>query len=325
MIYIILLLLITSIYIIEGGDLYFAVLAAVVAVPVLSFVLLIINKRFAKVDTIETRDSFNVGDECYIEVSIANSSILPISRCEVDIFVDVYDRCERSREEFTVSVSLKPKSSTKIYLKKSFNRCIYAEYFVKSLQIYDILGYFSLTKRIKNKNCNFAVIPKLHEKFSDYDIIMQPNLCDSEFDGVREYRKGDRLKLIHHKISAKSEGLYSKKFLSDETADALVVFDLSTERITDEEFKKIIAEFVDCCNDLIECQSLFEIINIGYDSEPVLIRDFESFKKHLVNIIIDLNTKIYNEYKSQYNRSLYPLIFEICPREEALGPVYYAR
>jgi uncharacterized protein (DUF58 family) len=324
MIYIILLLLVTSIYIIEGGDLYFAVLSAVIAVPVLSFVLSIIARRFVKVDNIITHDSVNVGDECNIEINITNSSILPIFKAEVDIFVDLYDRCERSREEFTVTVSLKPFEKTKIYLKKDFNKCIYAEYFVKTLRIYDIFGYFSLKKRTQNKNCNFAVIPRFEEKTSNYDILRQPKPCDSEFDGVREYRKGDRLNLIHHKISAKSEDLYSKKFLSDENADALVVFDSGVGKISNEVFEKLLSEFARCCSDLLENQLLFEIINIGYDDEPILVKDNDNFKKHLVNMVIELNTKIYNEYKSQYNRSLYPMIIEICPREGTSETVFYA-
>jgi hypothetical protein len=325
MIYIILLLIITSIYIVEGSDLYFAVLSAIIAVPVLSFILLIIAKRFVKVSSIISNDSFNNGDECYIELIIANSSILPIAKCEVDIIADVYDRCTRSREEVTVTVSLKPKDSTKVYLKKSFNKCIYAEYFVKAIRIYDILGYFSLTKKIKEKNCNFAVIPKFEEKSSNYVLLRQPNPCNSEFDGVREYKAGDRLNLIHHKISAKSESLYSKKFLSDETVDALVIFDLGAGRISDKKFEKFLSEFVDCCSDLIESCLISEIINIGYDNKTVLIKDYEDFKNHLVNMVIDLNTKIYNEYKSQYNRGLYPLIFEICPCEEAVETVFYAK
>ncbi|MDR0943875.1 MAG: DUF58 domain-containing protein [Ruminococcus sp.] len=298
---------------IEGGELYFAILSAAAAIPVLSFVLLIIGRRFVKVGSVNTSDSFNVGDECYIELNIINTSILPIGICEVDIFADVYDRCERAREEFTVAISLKPLGSTKIYLKKSFDKCIYAEYFVKTIKIYDILGYFSLKKAI-SKSFSFAVIPKIQNIFSDYDIAELPTTGNEEFDGIREYRAGDRISLLHHKLSAKSDNLYSKNFSRNEAADALIVFNSRCSEI-----ENLLEELVDCSFDLITKHQKFEIINIGYDRVPVPVEGYEDYKKHLVKMVCDLNTKIYNEYNSEYDSGLYRVIIEIRPRDEAVS------
>jgi hypothetical protein len=344
MIYIILLLLIVSLYLLEGGDFYFAVLVAVVSVPILSLILLIISRRFIKVESVICSDNFYIDDECYIDVNIVNSSIIPISRCEVSILCNIYDKCSQTPEEFTVTTALKPKGASKIYLKNNFSKCIYAEYSAVSLKIYDIFGYFSFNKKTSkgiDNGCSFSIIPKINTdgdedstaKFNHNEPLLvkseyinrempeQSKLHSGEFDGVREYQVGDRMNQIHHKLSAKSDELYIRKYSSDDDPPLLVIFDSRDP----EQFESLLERLVCCCSDLIAKQRKFELINIGFDDAPTPVTGLEGLKKHLVNIVRDMNTKLYNEYKSEYDRSFYQMIIEVCASSDACETVTYAR
>jgi hypothetical protein len=139
---------------------------------------------------------------------------------------------------------------------------------------------------------------------------------EPEFDGVREYRAGDRLNLIHQKLSAKSEVIYSKNITFEKAVDALIILNRGDHKLTSDSFEKLVEEFNSKCCELLENHLSFDVINIGYDPIPTYVSNPDEYKKHLINIITDLNTKIYNEYISCYRSFIYPLIINVDPYEE---------
>jgi len=106
---------------------------------------------------------------------------------------------------------------------------------VKKVRIYDYLGLFYLTKRMK-KTANAMVLPEIHEipvKVGDrirnytgeteaFDEL-RPGFEPSETFGVREFRPGDKLPRVHWKLSAKVDDLMIREN-SRTAACAVILF-----------------------------------------------------------------------------------------------------
>lgn len=123
-----------------------------------------------------------------------------------------------------IDFSAMPIIKKKIVLKPCPEHCGIVEITVKRLIIRDFAGLFKFKKRPKLTFKEYILpnfipqdLPALLSKTNinlEEDLFSEEKSGDdpSEIFGIREYREGDRLRQIHHKLSAKRDKLISKEY-----------------------------------------------------------------------------------------------------------------
>jgi hypothetical protein len=223
----------------------------------------------------------------------------------------------------TVEMPLKPRETEQIKLHFSINDYSYMEITVKRIRLRDFLGIFKISKRI-SKSQGTSVIPSLPDEIEtkkkpdndnlkitlndfavasrDYNLSKIKSL-GYDFDGVREYRVGDKRSLLHHKLSAKSEIDYVKKMVKDDLPDLLLLLKLEMkENETGAEQKqinaRILEKFTDYGVNLLNADITFTGYLYGYSLNMVKIENYDEFIKLLINIVKLYSTEKYKEYNT---------------------------
>jgi len=122
---------------------------------------------------------------------------------------------------------------------------------IKMLQIYDLLGIFSITIRV-GKDFQVTVLPKPYKSaemyFDDKLLTENQNTQKStvsdgfDYTGVREYALGDSMKRIHWKLSAHSSEYMTKITETSRKSDVTVVIDF----VAASQDREILPSIYDC-------------------------------------------------------------------------------
>lgn len=237
MIILYILLFITSLlfYILYEGQISCIIFIFMCILPILLFIILKAAKRRIKVLITSDGRRHNVNEPIPVYVKISNSSVFPISICEITL-------------EFYVTSSSKPeklKINTPIFPMNTQEHTLYfysehfgtAECRIAKIKLFDILKIFRTKLKSKNIIQSFEpvlIIPdslKLSNDISDYselglesDIYSdeKPGDDPSEIFSVHEYHDGDRISKIHWKLTAKEDKLIVKDY-SLPLADSFII------------------------------------------------------------------------------------------------------
>ncbi len=129
------------------------------------------------------------------------------------------------------------KKEKTVYLPLSFDLCGKIQLTIQKIEVWDLLGIFSVQCPSKAKASIF-VIPGYSKPVKSWANELAAGVTESEessakgndfseISGIREYNAGDRMKDIHWKISAKKEKLMVKERVSMSDERLFVVIDLS--------------------------------------------------------------------------------------------------
>lgn len=197
---------------------------------------------------------------------------------------------------------------------------------VKKIKVYDYLGAFHLTRRMKGA-ANALVLPEINavplnigervrnfygetESFDE----LRPGFEPSETFGVREYRPGDKPSNVHWKLSAKVDDLMIREGVLPK-ACAVILF-LNMDR---KNYDSLLDKAVGMSFSLMDggCAHFVAWYSISRnDVIRTRVDDEESFYLFLVNYMQDCSPKatldLVDRYREKYRgeRGVYEFIFE---------------
>ena len=229
------------------------VILAMIIVPVYTLILLFFGRRCisvtARFQGIEHNggDTISVtrGEELTVVITIKNTFILP--RAPMRIYGKFYGG--RGVENRCLLVNVGARSTVTIRISHKMD--MRGQYKVGPVyaEIYDMLKLFRLRKNIPAAFETVTVLPRERstediervlresDRYSEThagtsrrsEIIPQTRRLSGEYTDFREYREGDSPKMIHWKMSAKSDVLLTRiSERSIETGDAVVLCDFRT-------------------------------------------------------------------------------------------------
>ncbi|MDR0904275.1 MAG: DUF58 domain-containing protein [Ruminococcus sp.] len=272
---------------------------AVTALPVLSLALMFINRRI-KLE-LSVPDYAVINGKTYITISIRNRTIIPIISLNVNTIYRLYELENKTESESTITFSVPSLSMRQVIIEQNYDKYVFEQIQVKEIVIYDLLGIFH-TKIKCNECSDLSVIPNISS--DENASIKSSALRENGEINVREYRTGDPLSHIHHKLSSKSEVIYTRVY-DDEIYRPLLVLNISENGVQNCDMEEYAKKAYTLLSDIYEV----EMINLGFDKKTTIISDIDSLQKHLVNAIKMVNTQKYNEYISQFDYKNYSVIY----------------
>ncbi|MDR0987539.1 MAG: DUF58 domain-containing protein [Ruminococcus sp.] len=297
--YFLILIIVLCLNFLLPGDEYFSLLLAVTSLPILSFVLMLIGRKI-KFELSAPEYAIKNG-KTFITFCIKNPTIIPISSLDINISYIIYELGEYRATDKAISFSVMPLTKRKVTIEQVYDKYIYEEIQIKEIIVYDLLGIFHTKIKINDRS-ELCVIPNLS---LDNETLKLPQIPHKSSEiGVREYRPGDMFSHIHQKLSSKSEVIFTR-FYEDEVTVPLLVLDLKYC----DDIDLAIEQYAQNAYALINDDSSVEMLNLGYDAKPSIIKDTFTLQKHLINVIKQLNTQKYNEYISRFDRRNYPIVY----------------
>ncbi len=155
-----------------------------------------------------------------------------------------------------------PKSSNENKFSFISSFCGTVSFKIEKIRIYDLFGIVYKTVSL-NKCVYITVLPEITQTHST--ITSSSNTEFYEFETtkrgndlynisyLREYQKGDSLKQIHYKLSAKNDNYIVKQGVDNEQKTAQLVFDNFVEKeLTPMQSNSKVEEFISICFALIE-------------------------------------------------------------------------
>ena len=134
----------------------------------------------------------------------------------------------------TITVDAHYGGATEIPIDTS--HCGAYTYQITKIAIYDLLGFFHFTLRARTTNEILVkpvpAVPDLMPNMYGFKAknLRKSNKSNTELYDIREYEKGDPIKSIHWKISAKKDKLYVKEPLEEYGGHSRVIIKLTSDR-----------------------------------------------------------------------------------------------
>ncbi|MCC8015801.1 MAG: DUF58 domain-containing protein [Eubacterium sp.] len=220
LIYIAALILSAALILMSDKYPFIVLLALLISIPPLCIAQLLLTFPFLSIKG-SIKDTI-VEDKAENRLFLEIRSLMPVFSGTVYLTMTnlLTDKTRKEKIEFSALPFIK----NRIVLKPCPDHCGTVEITVKRLVIRDFAALFKLTKR---PNLSFKqyilpdfVEPHLSSYLSKTNINLEEDLFSeeksgddpSEIFGIREYREGDRLRQIHHKLSAKRDKLISKEY-----------------------------------------------------------------------------------------------------------------
>ena len=215
------------------SKLTFIILVTLIALPVMTLLLLILEKFAMKLEVKPESLFVQKLRRFSITVTIRNRFIVPMSPVRVTgVFQDEDGNLIHDK---TLIVSVMPFCKTELL----FGGCLKyrGEYRLGACEaaLYDLLGLFCIKTKM-TPSCDVIVAPRrlsLERTNSlcadDYDSAQtKMSFFESNsFSSVREYAEGETLRYVHWKLSAKQDTLMVKQMEQNLGANSVVITDMT--------------------------------------------------------------------------------------------------
>lgn len=216
--YILILIGGAAFYLLFADTLSFVLLISLIILPVILLVELIISSAFLRCSEKSKMVTAFRGEPCEAAFLISNNSVFPLPNTRLRIKTVCYPGGETSYS--TVNIPLPALRTETVTVTLGSEHCCRAEITVESIKIYDLLRIFSAKRFRRKLKCSAYIIPKLRENYAEEarSLLNRP-LTDLSEDseavrergtgapgdvcGFREFLPGDRLSLMHYKLSAR--------------------------------------------------------------------------------------------------------------------------
>lgn len=251
-IYIVLLLLAAAFHVLYKGTLSFVLLVFLIALPVISGVMLLLEARRMRV-TAECEETVTErGKGVSVIIRISNPTVLPIASCGIRVRYKTCFPFEKTvSDKHDIFLPVAPKGSETAAVRFKAEHCGAIDVSLEKVRVFDFLSLFSVRKKIALKE-KIIVIPPA----CDFDADMETGVVSdsesssfsqvksgddpSEIFRLREYRDGDRMNRIHWKLSSRSTGLIVKELSCPVSSKVLLAADFcgcksaeDTDRVLD--------------------------------------------------------------------------------------------
>lgn len=204
-------------YLLYSDSLSFVLLTALIILPVMLLAQLIISAAFLKCSVKGSRITAFKGEPCEAAFTITNNSVFPLPNTTLKIKAVCAPTGAVSYS--SVSVPIPALRTETVTVTIGSEHCSRTDITVESVKIFDLLRLFSVKRFRKKMHCSVYIIPKLRESFAEEarellrlpapempsETSTAPSFGGYPGDvcGYREFMQGDRLSLMHYKLSAR--------------------------------------------------------------------------------------------------------------------------
>ncbi len=184
-----------------------------------------------------------IGSPVAIYIHVKNNSLFPCPRYACCI--GIQNRfLSRERKKWTSGPCVQAGENSFVYTVTFSN---YGSYGIdlKKVRLYDLTGLFYLQKKAKD-SISVQVFPKMHEIgihvteaarnfFCDSDVYdsFRPGYDHSELFQMRPFQNGDKIQIIHWKLSAKMDALCVKEGSLPKSPPVLLLLDYQKKKQND--------------------------------------------------------------------------------------------
>jgi uncharacterized protein (DUF58 family) len=233
---------------------YVPLIAAVIIIAV-SWAYLQVLRRSSSVSVAQMAGACERGQTTQLAVALANASVLPFPRIEMEFFVtDLFDSYDDVRK---LTCALGPRESDTLDFDVRFAHLGTYRAGISQVVIHDLLGLFSV-RLAGGASRSVVVRPRrvLMNSVSAMQAIpdesrrmLRPIASDDmDYRGVREYRYGDPLKTIHWNLTSRSPAatMYTRLYEAYVNPSLVIVIDAYSPSLEAEELMSLFDGMVEC-------------------------------------------------------------------------------
>lgn len=247
-VYIMILIAAACFYPLYEDDLSFLTLLSLLILPVIMLFQLIISCAFLKYRINRETVTVYKNNSAEIQIEICNRSVFPLSNAKIKVRTHFLPSGETGY--FTASVPVPALRTQTVTVNVEAAHCGETEVYVEYIKIYDLLRLFSFKTGKGKMNGRVYIVPKISEKHRDtaqslrmsavYEtanddpFVNMHSTGPGDVSGFREFAPGDRLSLIHHKLSARFDTDMVKIMSPQSGTRYLLTADLSADELCDD-------------------------------------------------------------------------------------------
>lgn len=187
------------------------------------------------------KNSVELGNQLLFTLEAKNDSIIPIFSCDVNFRAENLFIKNTIRQVVSVPLLQRKTVTIEIPIDVKFPGMI--TFHVSEVKVSDAFHFFTLTLP-QTIRLQVPVIPAVKEislpeqntAFEGEEELEENGfhgLPSSDIKGIREFRPGDRLQMIHWKLSAKMDDLFVKERANVSTLSIVLLPELSKNNITE--------------------------------------------------------------------------------------------
>jgi len=215
--------------------------AAVVILPLFSYLLMLINYAFVKFQVAVDKKVYDKREQAATLIRISNEGLLPTPLLKIKI-IQIDDN-GKSADENVYALSIPPMKAVDFKSSIVMKRRGLYEVGIREVEIYDIFGLFKL-KRTLNIIEEILVLPK--QILLSSDIIKNVTSDDGEeknrrkigedrtiISHIRDYMEGDNVNAVHWKLSSKKDDLIVKVYDMPNDNNIMIIADMQAHEFED--------------------------------------------------------------------------------------------
>lgn len=189
--------------------------------PLLTVALLLLQRRRLKIDLNIPVPVAEKNGHIQIQIRVRQSSRLPM--LQMEIHMSCLPVFGGDREMYPLVLSVDGRQSCQYIYELSRNRCGKVRLQIESIRLWDYFHFFSVNKKVHLSE-EMTFLPQIYEMtvtvceatrhFAGETEDYEPEAAGpdhSQIYQVREYRPGDRLQMIHWKLTARNDELYVRE------------------------------------------------------------------------------------------------------------------
>lgn len=250
--YIIILIAAALFYPLYEDKLSYILLVSLIILPILLLCQMIISAAFIRCSPKRRTVTILRESEGEIGLCITNNSVFPLSGCCICVKADFAPSGEISY--YKAEIPLPALSSQTVNINMTGKHCGTAQVSLEYIKIHDLLHLFSM-KALRKNDVSTAVyiIPNINEKHRELAMELltspPPSDCSEEIElmkkgldpepgdvcGFREFAPGDRLSMMHYKLSARFDSDIVKILSAHGGSRYLLSADLSEAAVCSED------------------------------------------------------------------------------------------
>lgn len=302
---------------------------AVLLWPVLMMSMLLFQRRNLDVSMKVPVPVAEKNGHIQIQMMICQNGFLPVTQMHVDMICEPLFGGEPEVYPLVFSVDGRQKYQYIYDLSRS--ECGKVRLKVNKICLWDYFHYFSVNKQIRLSE-EVVFLPKIYETavtvceatrhFAGETEDYEPEAAgpdNSQIYQVREYRPGDRLQMIHWKLTARNDELYVKE-ASEPICFAVGIFmDLSRqEKVSAELMEAMIETVLSISNGLLEQKCRHFIVWYDPKDDRLMkrkigcIEDVYEMTEYLMSIrSYDQPVDMTAMYKERYPYGLYAVALHV--------------
>ena len=258
------------------------VLVIVLLLPLISLALLAVSYLFVKYEVVASGRVFEKKEISDVKIVISNDSIIPIAW--MNVYCSQLDSSGRKTTQNGWGFPLMGLKQVVFEDSVCFNRRGQYTVGIKQIEIYDILGLYSIKINVE-RYTDILVVPKkiLTESLPNTTLsdtgeekrLSRIGEDRSIISHIKDYQAGDSYKSIHWKLSSKSDELLTKVFQKPSDNNILIIVDLQS-------FHEVDSDIGEDSGDAIVEAALSIALRCVYDGKVCEVMWYDAVKKKVV-------------------------------------------